>query len=79
VLASEADCWLCGLPVDKGLHHLDPMAPEVDEVIPVSLGGDPLSRANTRLAHRICNQRRGNGTNAKPVTSTDGMPVSPGW
>jgi len=36
------------------------MAPEVDEIIPVSLGGDPLRWANVQLCHRICNQRRGN-------------------
>lgn len=52
VLAEEHDCWLCGKPVDKTLHYLDPMAPEVDEIVPVSLGGDPYARANCRLAHR---------------------------
>ena len=52
VLAAESECGICGLPVDKTLHFLDPMAPEVDEIIPVSRGGDPLARANTRLAHR---------------------------
>lgn len=56
-------------PVNKQLHYLDPKAPEVDEIIPVSLGGDPLARANTRLLHRqrICNQRRGNGTRTPKV------------
>lgn len=52
VLAEEDTCWLCLEPVDKTLHYLDPMAPEVDEVVPVSLGGDPFARANCRLAHR---------------------------
>lgn len=37
------------------------MSFEVDEVVPVSLGGDPLDFANTQPAHRICNQRKGNG------------------
>lgn len=62
VLAEEDICWLCEQPVDKTLHYLEPMAPEVDEVVPVSLGGSPFDRANCRLAHRRCNQRRGNGT-----------------
>lgn len=39
------------------------MSFEVDEVVPVSLGGSPIEWENTRPAHRICNQRRGN----KPV------------
>lgn len=61
VLATEELCGICGQPVDKTLHFRDPGAPEVDEIIPVSLGGSPLQRENLRLAHRVCNQRRGNG------------------
>lgn len=52
IKAEEHDCWLCGQPVDKTLHHLDPYAAEIDEIIPVSLGGDPLDRRNCRLSHR---------------------------
>lgn len=37
-----------------------PMRAEVDEIIPVSKGGDPLDRGNCRLSHRRCNRRRGN-------------------
>ena len=62
VLREETDCWLCGLPVDKTLKTPHPGSPEVDEVIPVSLGGSPVDRANCRLSHRLCNVRRGNGT-----------------
>lgn len=65
VLAEEDHCWICGQPVDKDLRGtIHPLAPEIDEIIPVSAGGDPLDRANVHLAHRICNERRGN----KPVT-----------
>jgi 5-methylcytosine-specific restriction endonuclease McrA len=68
VLREEDTCWLCGQLVDKTLMTPDPGSPEVDEVIPVSLGGDPLDRTNCRLAHRLCNIRRGNGTKARPET-----------
>lgn len=61
VLAEEDTCWLCGGPVDKTLPHGLPGSPELDEVVPVSLGGSPFDRRNVRLAHRRCNQRRGNG------------------
>lgn len=66
-------------PFDKTLHHLDPKALEVDEIIPVSLGGDPLSWRNTRALHRWCNQQRGDGTRPpkdarKPVI----VPETPG-
>jgi hypothetical protein len=36
-------------------------APEVHELLAVSLGGSPTSRENLRLTHRECNQRAGNG------------------
>ena len=59
VLAHYSTCHLCDEPVNKALHHLHPLAPEVDEITPVSHGGDPLAWGNVQLAHRICNQRRG--------------------
>ncbi|MGP5724610.1 HNH endonuclease [Arthrobacter rhombi] len=60
ILREETHCWLCKQPVDTKLPHGQPASPEVDEIIPVSKGGDPFDRRNCRLAHRICNQRRGN-------------------
>jgi len=65
VLASEYVCALCGLPVDKNLKTPHPMSPEVDEIVPISRGGSAVTRANTQLTHRICNQRKGNGKRAK--------------
>jgi 5-methylcytosine-specific restriction endonuclease McrA len=69
VLAEEDICWLCKAPVDKSLKTPHPMSPEVDEVIPVSLGGDPYDRENCRLTHRDCNRRRGNGTASQPIVT----------
>ena len=67
VLAHYTHCALCGLPVDKSLHYLDPGAPEVDEILPVSLGGDPFRWDNVQLSHRLCNQKKGNGLGLPPV------------
>lgn len=58
--AQGRPCHLCGGAIDYSLPAGDPMSFEVDEIIPVSKGGDPLDRANVDAAHRICNQRRGN-------------------
>ena len=66
VLREEHTCWLCGDEVDVTLPAGHPAAPEVDEVVPVSLGGSPFTRSNCRLAHRLCNQRRGNGLKSTP-------------
>lgn len=69
VYREETDCGICAQPVDKTLPYIDPdtgkpnpMAKTVDEIVPVSLGGSPFDRLNARIAHRICNIRRGNGT-----------------
>lgn len=42
----------------KAVPH--PKAPTIDHLLPVSAGGDDV-RANVRLAHFICNSRRGSG------------------
>jgi len=73
VLATFDHCGICGLPVDKDLPAGHPMAPEVDEIIPVSKGGSPYDHDNLRLCHRLCNERRGNKmlstANRKPLNS----------
>ena len=53
-------CHLCGQPIDYDLPAGDPMAYELDEIVPVSRGGDPFDPDNVAPAHRICNQRKGN-------------------
>lgn len=53
-------CALCGQPIDYALPAGDPMSFEVDEIVPISLGGSPTSMDNVQPAHRICNQRKGN-------------------
>ena len=62
MLREEDVCWLCNGLVDKSLPHGLPGSPEVDEIVAVSLGGNPYDRSNCRLAHRLCNQKRGAGT-----------------
>ena len=63
-------CHICGQPIDyslkwwvdpkDGKRKRHPMSFEVDELVPVSLGGSPYDKANLAPAHRICNQKRGN-------------------
>lgn len=60
VLAAYDVCAICGQPVDKSLRTPDPMSAEVDEIIPVSKGGDPLDWNNVRLTHRRCNRLKSN-------------------
>lgn len=53
-------CALCGQPIDYSLPAGHPMSYELDEIVPVSRGGDPLDERNVQPAHRVCNQRKGN-------------------
>ena len=67
VLAEEDDCGICGQPVDKTLPAGLPGSAEVDEIIPVSKGGNPFRRENCRLSHRRCNVLRGNDSRPRSV------------
>lgn len=64
VLAAYDTCAICGEPVDKTLKTPHPMSAEVDEIIPVSRGGDPLAFGNCRLVHRRCNRLKSDKTDA---------------
>lgn len=76
-----APCALCGKPIDYTLPARHPMSFEVDEIVPVSKGGDPLDFSNTQPAHRICNQRKGDGRCPKKAITRlrRGLPTSRDW
>lgn len=68
--AGDLHCAICGGLIDPrldwytdpadGKRKRHPYSLEVDEIKPVSKGGDPADFANTQPVHRICNQKRGN-------------------
>lgn len=56
----DTHCHLCHLPLIKGLRGTNhPLAPTVDELVPIIKGGDPLDPDNCRAACRCCNTSRG--------------------
>lgn len=81
VFAQSDVCGICGRPVDKTLPAYHPLAPELDEIIPVARGGSPYELSNLQLVHRECNRRKG----AKMVGDIDlkkienPTPISRGW
>lgn len=90
VAAMGLPCHICGLPIDYSLTtYVDPtdgktkrhpMSFELDELVPVSKGGNPLDISNVAPAHRICNQKRGNKTLRNPPEPTaDRLPKSREW
>ena len=67
IRARGLPCALCGGPIDYSLPAGDPWSFEVDEIVPVSKGGDPLDIANCQPAHRVCNQRMGDGSRTRSM------------
>ena len=59
VIDEETNCGICGEVVDKTLKPGSRLAPSVDHINPLSLGGDYWERSNLRLAHHGCNAREG--------------------
>lgn len=53
-------CWLCSEDVPRDAKWPDPLSPSLDHVVPLSRRGTH-TRANVRLAHLVCNIRRGAG------------------
>ncbi len=60
IYASQELCGICGQPVDKSLKFPHPLAPTIDHIIPVSLGGHPSAINNLQLAHWYCNRQKSN-------------------
>lgn len=59
----ERDRWVCGLcskKVKRAAAVPDPLAPTLDHVLPMSVGG-PHTYANVQCAHFICNSTKGAG------------------
>ena len=71
-------CALCGEAIDYSLPQNHPMSYELDEIVPVSKGGDPFDINNVQPTHRRCNQIKGDGT--KPFEMRfDDFPTSREW
>lgn len=75
--ASGRPCALCGAPIDYAAPYLldngrvNPWCFVVDEVLPVSRGGDPLDIANCQPAHHLCNARAGDKRKAGGAEAPD--------
>ena len=62
-----------------GKRKAHPMSFVVDEIVPVSKGGDPLDFANTQPAHWICNARKGDGTRRANAPASALAPLPQPW
>ena len=47
-------CQLCGKKTNRNVHHRHDLAPSLDHILPLKLGGGH-TRANTQCTHLMCN------------------------
>jgi len=79
ILANEDRCALCGGIVDKTLAMYHPMSAEIDHIIPVSKGGDPVALENMQLTHRKCNRAKSDKLPSARVKETEPGVEPEGW
>lgn len=77
VWANHTHCYRCGDYVDQTIANpRHPKARSVEHIVPLHLGGEPLSRANVALSHLGCNSKAGARTRHHP-TATSITPAKP--
>lgn len=93
--AIGAPCSICGKPIDyslttwvdpkDGRTKRHPLSFEYDHRVSLAAGGHPSSMENAQPAHRICNQRKGDGRRHKAQETgrgpkrVDEIPTSRAW
>lgn len=65
----HSNCGICGLHVDLSLNYRDPMAPQIDHIMPFAKGGTH-DIENLQLAHYRCNVRKQARLDYRPDFST---------
>lgn len=72
-------CWICEKLMRKDVRTHHDLYPTFDHVKERSLGGSS-DEANLKLAHRVCNNRRSNGSQRDVwLGSATAQPFSSGW
>ena len=76
--ARAEPCAICGRPIDysldwwtdpkDGKRKRHPLSFEYDHAEPIAVGGHPTSMGNAQPAHRICNQRKGDGRRGRQAS-----------
>lgn len=58
ILASASVCGICGKPLVPEAKSPDPLATEVDHIVPLNRGGHPSDISNLQAVHRWCNRQK---------------------
>lgn len=65
----QGKCWICGALMLLDVSVDSPLFATFDHIKAISLGGK-WEDSNLKLAHKLCNARRGNGTK-RPIRPVD--------
>ena len=85
IKAQGMPCAICGQPIDYSAPYrlrdgsINPYSYVVDEIVPVSKGGDPLDIRNCQPAHYRCNAKRGDRMISEPQKMGEEIPHSREW
>ena len=69
-LVLERDQWTCQIcyqPIPRDVPYPSPHSAAVDHLVPISMGGAPLTMSNLRASHMACNSSRGAGRDQATV------------
>ena len=81
IASKEPYCAICSGYIDVTLPAFEPLACEVDHIVPISRGGPPYELENLQLSHTKCNRQKG----SKMRSDYDGLqaqnlaPLSNNW
>jgi 5-methylcytosine-specific restriction endonuclease McrA len=59
IAALDHICAICGKYIDVELEAFNPLAVEVDHIVPRSRGGSLYDLGNLQLTHSQCNRKKG--------------------
>lgn len=59
IASKDPYCAICHKYIDVELAAYEPMACEIDHIIPISRGGPPYDVDNLQMSHSRCNRQKG--------------------
>lgn len=71
----KGECWICNELMLLHVSSNHPLFPTFDHIKPVTFGGT-WDESNLKLAHKDCNNRRGNGLPKRAVARWQGNPAA---
>lgn len=81
IASKEPYCAICNGYIDITTPKFEPLACEVDHIVPISRGGAPYDIENVQLSHSRCNRKKSNRMRSDydGLDSASAVPLSNNW